>query len=535
MNRPLCRSANLAFRLLVLTAVLAIGLLTWRPWEQKVTEAAVAAPPASAVPRTVNAPPPMPSSDLESWRLRIAAATAAGFRSLLAEAMGLADDTLRDAVVRELVAAWLRSEARDFHKYFAGLEVEGNERERLQLIAALGSVLPSLDPTRRASEVIRSLVQRMIAGVVGDDPSLAATWASQWLPEAAREAAMVSVVRETARRDPAEALDLAQQLNSPLRRMQGMTAVGRVWGARDPRAALEWAVGIPQSTERAMTLNAVLVSVAQEDPGLAAARLREAEQALSREYRIQRDADLVRLGLDEEALANDPETYRDLLASGAISPPESPDVELMADAGRVIAEKLARTDPTTATAFVGSLENPFLTRKAEAGALAGWVAEDPPGAVAHFMEAYPGNTELIAPLFSTWAGTDPAAAAAGAATLETAAQRVLAFDATIETWAAIDPRAAARHLDALAPVERSDHAVASVVSALSAVQPEEAWSRALGIAEPDLRYRSLRSAFAVLVTDRPEAAQALLASTSLDPDQAERFGEMLEAVAGGTR
>lgn len=535
MNHPIPKRANLAFLLLVLTAVLAIGLLTWRPWDRTVAKAAAVAPPASAVPRAVSAPPSMPSTDLESWRQRIAAATVTGFRSLMAEALALADDMLRDAVVRELLAAWLRSDARDFNKYFAGLEVEGKERNLRQLIAALGSVIPSLDPTLRASETIRSLVQRMIAGVVRDDPSLAANWASQWLPEAPREAAMVAVARETARRDPAEALHLVQRLNSPLRRLQGMTAVGRVWGARDPQAALEWAVGLPLATERAMTLNAVLLSVAQDDPGLAAVRLREAEQELSREYRIQRDAGLARLGLDEEALANDPETFRDLLASGAISPPESPDVELMADAGRVIAEKLARTDPAAAAAFADSLQNPFMNRKAKAGTLAGWVAGDPEGALAHFREAHPGNTELIAPLFSTWAGTDPAAAAAVAASLETSAQRVLALDAAIETWAAADPRSAARHLDALSPAERSDHAVASVVSALSAVQPEEAWTRALGIADPGLRYRSLKSAFAVLVTDRPKAAQALLASASLDPGQAERFGEMLQAVAGGPR
>lgn len=92
MNRPIRKSANLAFPLLVLTAVLAIGLLTWRPWDRKVTEPAVPAPPTSAVPRALSAPPSMPSTDLESWRQRIAAATVTGYQSLMAEAMGLADD-----------------------------------------------------------------------------------------------------------------------------------------------------------------------------------------------------------------------------------------------------------------------------------------------------------------------------------------------------------------------------------------------------------------------------------------------------------
>jgi hypothetical protein len=45
-----------------------------------------------------------------------------------------------------------------------------------------------------------------------------------------------------------------------------------------------------------------------------------------------------------------------------------------------------------------------------------------------------------------------------------------------------------------------------------------------------MRYRAMKSAFAVLATERPEIARNLLASTTMSARDSERLGEMLTAV-----
>lgn len=476
-------------------------------------------------------PPASAPSALDVWRHRIATTSVREFRRLMEEALALGDPALREAVVRELVAAWVQRDLGGFTAYFDGLEVEGNGNGLAQLVAALKSVLPGLDPTVKSSLPMQALVQRLIPHLARLDPDEARRWAMEWLPEAAREASLVTVAREMARRDPLQALEVAREMTSPLRRMQAQAMVGRVWAGSDPDGALAWARSLEQPTERAMTLNSVLMAVAQQDPALAAAQLRDAERTLSEQYRIQRQSDLQRLGITAADEANDAETYRDLLESGAISGPESPDVELLADAGRVIAEKLARKDPAAATDFVNDIENIFLARKTGAGVLAGWAEGDPVAAVDYFKQNLADATELIPPLYESWAGVNAESAARGVELLPGAGDRAVARETVLGSWAAQDPIAASRYLDTVPPAERTDAAVATVAQALSHTAPEEAWVRAQSIRDPGLRFRSLKSAFSVLVTEQPETAQRLLASTPLEPSQAERLGELMRAVS----
>jgi hypothetical protein len=471
------------------------------------------------------------NNDLASWLTQIASTPVSDFRKLMEDALALPDASLRAAVVRALVEAWIGADIRDFNQYFASLEVLGNEAHLGQLVAALQSVLPTLDPAMANSDAVRALVQRLITHLVKEDPDQAWNWANTWLPEHSREAALVPIAREFARRSPTAGLGVVERMVSPLRRMQAMAAVGNVWAKSNPQAALDWARALPLATERAMTLNAVLLAVAQDNPQLAAINLRESEQTMNDQYRRQREADLAALGLTQIDLVNDPASYEELVASGGISPPESPDVELMADAARVIAEKLAATDPASATALAEAVENPFLNRKTQAGAIAGWAATDPDAALAHLNLEHPGNTELVAALFEVWGETDPTSALASAAQLGTAQERTVARDTAFATWAAEDPQAAGRYLEALPATERSDAAITAVVQALSPLAPQDAWNQAQTINDPNQRYRALRTAFAVLATDQPEVAQSLLASASLDRQHAERLEEMLRAVS----
>lgn len=510
----------------------ALALISSRPQPSPEDGSGVGHAPARPTQPREMVSSPTPMHDLAAWQERIRRASLADLGSLMHEALALSDDALRRQVLRELTAAWIQGDPSGFNTFFAALEVRGDPVAMARVVAAVGAVLAGLDPAVAASPELRALVQRLIPNIVGEDPQAALRWATDWLPEHAREAAMVPIAREIARRDVRAGLDLLPRIASPLRRMQATAAIGSVWAATDPRGAIAWAGDLPRRTERAMTLNAVVLAVAPQDPTLAAETLLAADQRLGAENRAQRAADLERLGLTERDLVNDPAAYDELIEGGALLPPESADSELLSDAARVTATRLAELDPNVALAFADAIENSFLARKTRAGALAGWATTDPAGAVDHFQQRAPGSVESVAPIFESWAALDPAGAAQGVQRLDDPEARAVALDTVMGTWAAADPVAAAHHLDTLAEFQRSDRAVSAVVQALSAVAPEEAWNRAQAIRDPGVRNRAMKSAFAVLAVDQPEAARVLLASTALAPTQAERFEEMLRAVSG---
>jgi hypothetical protein len=466
------------------------------------------------------------------WSERIQQARLKDFRALIAEALQITDEKLRDAVLAQLVAAWVNLDAKDFGKYFASLEVlAADDDAHLRIVmTALKQALTQLTPATAKSDAVMALIERFVKNLAKYDPEEAHRWAKMWLLDDTLDSSLVAVAREFAKRSPAQGRAIIAEITGPLRRMQAQTLVGGVWAETEPLAAMEWAQSLPQPTERAMTMNAVLLSVAQQDPALAASRLKETEQRLASEYETQRKRDLTANNLTEADLANDPELYKEMLAAGTITPPRSPDVELLADAGRVIASKLAETDGMAAAAWAESIEHEFLKMKTITGVAAGLAKTDPAKAVA-LAQRYGAFDEVLTTAFDSWASVSPEAAAKGTQLVEDSAKRKLALETVIKSWVAEgDPAQAAMYIDELPIAERSDTAQARIVAAMSANAPEAAWARAQTISDPTMRYRAMKSAFAVLATERPEIARNLLASTTMSSRDSERLGEMLTAV-----
>jgi hypothetical protein len=282
-----------------------------------------------------------------------------------------------------------------------------------------------------------------------------------------------------------------------------------------------------------MALNAALTALAQGDPDVAAQRLASAERSMAEEYAQRYRHDLAAMGLTEADLANDRERYLELLAAGEVPPPTSSDVELMGDAARVAAQKLALEGPEAAIAWAESLDNEILWLNAMKGAVAGWSQTDPAAAAAYVAAHHPQYPEIVTALYDGWAGSDPAEAAAGTRLLQDASLRAAATDAVVQAWAADDPAQAAAWVDGLPAAERTDAVLLAVVSGLSAVDPVAAWTRALAIQDPSLQYRGLKAAFSTIVTWQPEVARELLASATLSDTATERLQDLLAAVGQG--
>ncbi|MHA3773986.1 hypothetical protein ACXR0O_20840 [Verrucomicrobiota bacterium sgz303538] len=474
------------------------------------------------------------TTTLSSWKDRIAAATINDYRALLNEALQIEDAALKHAIVCEIITAWLKGDVASFNKYFATLEVLNIEEQLRAVAAALKEVLVRLPQEIASSDAVLALVQRLVAYLATTTPDEALRWANDWLLDDAHDSALVSIARMLAKRNPEEGVKVITQISSQLRRMQASAAVAGVWAEQSPEEALSWASRIVLPTERALAMNSALLSVARQDPDLAAKRLKDATLVMSEEYKRTRSAELVSKGIREEDLVNDPEAYKDLLRSGGITPPESPDIELLSDAARVIAMKLAEKTPSTASEWASSLEGDFLKEKSMTGVLTGLAKSNPAAAVELFQRSYPDDSTMLKAIYDSWATVNPEAAANGIGAVADPNQRKLALETVVQTWSANgNPMQVAEFLDKVPAANKSDTVYLALVTALSATAPEEAWKRASAIENESMQYKARKAAFAVLASENPEVARELLTSTPLAAKTADRLAEMLKAVNAG--
>lgn len=485
--------------------------------------------------------PPSPASNQRTsasttttdWTARIAAASLRDLRALIQEALRLENAEQRVRVLAEIISAWMNRDARDFRRYFDTLEVLAlmNAEQRDVITAALKIALTKLSAEAAMSDHVLSIVERFIGMLAKSDPAEALRWANEWLMNDARDNALVSVARAFAATQPQQAISVAGQIGNALRKMQAQAAIAEAWSKTEPEKALGWASSLPQPTERAMALNAALLSIAQTDPGTAASRLTTAQQQLAQEYAARRQADLANAGMTEADLANDPATYKEMLASGAISPSTSPDIELLADAARVIASKLAEMKPADALAWADSLGSDFLKLKSMTGLVAGWARTEPEAAFAFYQQRLSQFDEVMTAVFENWSSVSPEQAASGARQINDPAKREVAMETVVSRWASTgDVMQAAAFVDSLPLAERSDAIQLALVQALESVSPELAWKRATMITDETLSFRALKSTFAVLASEQPSLAKSLLASARLPQRYADRLTDMLRAV-----
>ncbi len=528
MNPAHTRKLLIAFAILAATT----GILAWRISRSDTDGFLV--PPVSEKAGT----PPQSAVNAafqEDWNKRIAETKAGDFRALIEEAMRIADPKLRDEIIASIIDKWLVEDIQSFTKYWASLEVEGADDKLAILASALEKSLTKLDPERAASDEIFVIVQRLISHLAGTDPDKALEWAKKWLLEDTMEQALVSVARNMAKTDVQKALAVIDDMKSPLRRGQALAAVGGIWAARDLQAASDWARGLINPVERALTMNSVLLVAAKENSASAAAVLQSVAQEINEQYLHERATDLAANGLTEADLANDPDTYREMLESGSISAPYSPDVELMADAGKVIGSKLAETDGTGAVDYADSLATDYLQLKTLVGVLEGWAKTDPVAAVSYLNQNHPINTDLFSSLYASWAAADPAAAAEGTQLVRDPALRSQALETVVGTWGVRgDPQALVHFLGNLPTSEYTDSVRLAAANAISHELPATAWDIAQGISSENVQFRGLKTAFSILVVQDPAHAGRLLgsATTSLPDNTSARLQDMLDAVVG---
>lgn len=452
----------------------------------------------------------------------------AEFRRRMARALRTRDE----AAIVALLDEWLQLDPAAIRTYLMALDVNGDLDDLGLIAGALAKALGGLPPSLVASPAVRDLVTRFATMLARQDPEAALEMANTFLQGDNRASTLVQVARTLAERDPMEGLRLAEQITSPLRRQQALAFVAGIWAKSDPAAVVAWASQLREPTEQAMALNAALASMAQTDPETAAAHLAIAERTLQEEHTIRRNRDMAELGVSEADLLNAPETA-DAADGVEVLPPKSPEAELLSDAARLIAMRLAAEQATAAIAFAESIENDFVRQAAVKGALAGWSRVDPAAAAAYALTYRTGNGEMVATVYDIWADVAPADAASSALTIGDPMLRAAAIEMVASTWSVEEPQQAAAWLDQLPAAERSDAAILAVVANLAPEDPVAAFARAQAIQDPKLQYRGLKAAFTELVIRQPAAARDLLASSSVTGNTAERLQEILAATEKG--
>ncbi len=505
-------------------AALAITWIAFRPSAS--TTPLVTVPPKAPVSRTVASDLPI---DLETWQAMIAESQ--DLHGLMLAAMKIGDADLQQAVVASIIDRWLVVDAAGFIKHLNALEVSGDKGSLAIVALALQSSLTRLSLESASSDEILVVVQRLISYLASTDPAKALEWARRFLLDDTLDSAVVSIARGMARTDVQAGLRIAESIQSPLRRSQAFAAVGTVWAAQDPVAALTWAVSLKNHSERALTVNAVLLVTARHNPPAAARSLSDQAKRINDQYLQERAAQLAAAGITEADLANDPDSYREMLESGSLPSPTSPDIELMATAGKVIGSKLAGDDALDALAWAESLDGDFLKLTSLSGVLDGWAATDPVAALGWVREKYPDNGDLHTAVFRAWAAGDPAAAAAAAQQIEKPNQRAAILEDVVKVWATKgDSAEATAFVTSLPPSPSTDSASYALATAISYQQPDQAWRIARGIANESAQFRALKSAFSVMVSRDPVAAADTLGATPLPGRTTERLAGILRAA-----
>lgn len=452
------------------------------------------------------------------------------FLGLVKDAMRIEDPEERETVLAGLFSEWLGTDPIGFGQYVMMLEVKG-QKARLDIVAkALAKALETMPTDVASSATVQHQVRRVTMHLARTDPDAAMAWAERWLQGEVQQETMVPIARALADRNPREALNYAGRILSPLRKMQAFAWVAGIWARTDPKAALAWASKFPQPATRAMAMNTVLSAMAQQNPDVAAAELATAEQTMADQYHDKWEADLASMNIREEDLANDPESFREKLEAGEIPPPNSPDVELMADAARLIASKLAVEQPRAGVEWAEGIENDFLRQSAVKGALAGWSASEPAAAAAYAAKNFADNSAMLEIVYETWADESPAAAAKGTSLIENPMLHAKAIETVADAWALTNPSAAAAWVDSLPASDRTDAVQLAVTSGLATVDPMAAWTRAQSIQDPTLQFRGLKAALTEVVMKQPSSAAALLASANLPGETAARLQYLVGAT-----
>lgn len=468
------------------------------------------------------------------WNARAAAANAETFAAAMDDALLIADEAERRRVIAALAVRWLNVDRMSFVAYLEEVEVlDATESAGKfgRLLPALAEAFPNVDKKAAASAVYNDAVQKFVELWAEVDLPSARAWVERWLLDDARDQAAAILI--AAMENPEEAQALLDTIRQPYRRVEGTAALAGLLAERDPRSAYAWANARPNSLEKTIALENALPVIAEQDPAVAGAFLREFAAT------VDAEAAAARARLPKEAPASTRE--RGPAGEGRLSPEQAIETNRRSQLARMretagaIAEEMAARDPGAAAAWAAALPEGSLRAEAQNAVVAAQAEAAPAEAFAAYRALPTAKAETAGVIFERWATQDPAAAAPQIAALPDASTRREAVRGLVTGWAETDDVAAEEWVATQPAGAERDVALDAFARAISETDPQAAWTHAVGIGDAAAREEALAAIFPDVVAESPETASRLLAQVDLPTDVARSLQRQVDGATKVTR
>jgi hypothetical protein len=523
-----------------------------------------------------------PQLDPDRFRIEAAIAKAAQDPKAALEALLELPPTKAGTAFERLAVIWIE---RDVHGAIAAAEAIADESQRSELKAAvlrawarvdaeaLVDYVVDLDPERRNQALRAGALQAF--GLVDPQRALqVAEGVPGELGMMMKRAALMSLARD----DPMAALSIAEGLPPGSERQQMLSVVATAYGRANPDAALAWAQSFsPPSPE--IVAN-VLAGLARVDPDRAIDLFFETAEASNQRgpgpfMALMTNGVLgaEHMGKVADRLLAAPsrgstlqmltqmwaqrqphDAARWLLAQGSAAPRKALGQAAM---------QLARTDPTTAIAYVdtvapelratwiSSVADGYAQTNArgaaswigqfrgepgyDAGlaAIAGKTAQSDPSAAARLFDSInvdeaPGASQEAARIAQAWAQQDPRAAAAWAGTIADDGTRTSALVSVAAQWSSRDPAGARAWALGLPTGAARDASLLRVLTTAAATSTTIDAAVLDAFSDTQARQRAVGMAVRVIASHSVPAARQVADRYFTDPaarQAAERFIE----------
>ena len=406
---------------------------------------------------------------------------------------------------------------------------------------ARASITAATDP-----RVQYMLTHGVFTALGASDPANALQLAQQLTSEPLRDLAEAAVVQEAAKQDPATALKLYNQahISGP-----ALGAIFMEWGDRDLNGATQALLALPHGDDRINVVRFMAHRLSQKDPAAGLTWLDslppECSDAMSRQMLVgtwaARDPRAASQYVSAAKDALPPDQYGAIayaLAAGwsqtdpkgAATWAQSLSGDDQRTAMQVALANWGRTDPKSAAAFLATASVDPLTRSEAASTLIhAWMKSDPQAAMA-WVNAQPADSgvqgEALNAAMEEMARQDPAKASTYVASMPEGVMKMNAISRVVGSWMKDDPAATAQWLMSMPDSLVKTNSLAMVASNWAYSDPEKAsaWLTSL----PASTGRdAAAAALSNTILRRDPSSAIQWASSISDPDGRERQVVML--------
>jgi hypothetical protein len=469
-------------------------------------------------------------TEYDQLRTKAASATEQEFPTVVRRLLSTENGDLRAEWLPKILLQWMESDARGLLAFLHDLEVQDPGGKWMTSLAPwLLEVLPDLSDRMAGSLTVLAILDRLIANTARQDPTLALSWAQDWLVGRGLDAALASIVPHLVQIDSLQARRLILEMKTVPNRLSAVLSVATYLGSKSPEEGLRWAETLPWSADRAYGLSGVLAAMAENNPNQASALFSQKTEQIQQAFTAQVFADREQTGWD---LEGEFEGMTEEQAREALSNLPDPNVFYFRRAAYAIGSSWASENPEEAMRWASNIPTAHGGEDARAAVLETWAEQSPTAAWEAFRQLPSPSPQVASRLFQSWAVRQPAAAASALVNLATGPLREAAVQGLVH--GSLEGGKSARQIATIAEnlptAADRDTAKHTLAEAESFEDPMFAWGLVRSISDPRRQQAAFLELFPSLAEVNPREARRALRMVSLPQVQIEYFESLLRVT-----